>query len=218
MNFRVDLIQDTERRSASVISAKFLIRLAAILVPVIIVLSMTGLVLGMLKIQAVRDDMEQQWVDQEPKQKAAQALHAEVASNQQVLDEIEGWKKASLMWRDQLVELQKLVPKTIQLNDLRMTGRIEGYSENPREPNKPPHRFYALRFNGIMFGDINIDNAENNDVKKMVEDIQASPVFSNVVKSAKVDRFDRPEAAAGGSQPLNYLVFEISCDYKPRKF
>ena len=102
MNLRVDLILESEQRSASRINLKSLTRIVAIIVPVLIGLVVASVLFGLVKLNNDVKTANNYWEITQPKLERAKALAAQVQDNEAILKELKGWKKSHMVWHEQL--------------------------------------------------------------------------------------------------------------------
>jgi len=198
MNLRVDLILETEKRSASVVNAKGLIRIVAIVVPLIVILLIS---LAVINIRSLSNELKNKEAEMNiagPKRDEAIKFRAEVGKNKQALDELEGWRKSRISWSEQLLNLQGIIPAKIQLTSLRIMHGIE-----------PPSRIYSMTMLGKAFGDQAKDNVE------LLGDIKKNQAFSTVLKDSKVASYKRNNDPA---VKTGEMLFGVEASYQPRSF
>ncbi len=205
MNLRVDLILPTEQRSASVINVKSLTRISMIVVPVVVGLVIALAVMNIMRSRSDLRDLESQWKDAEPKKKAAAALRAELAVNQDLERRVTGWTRSRFNWHEQLRGIQKEIPEglRIQLAALSISSSLIVVGNTPA-------RGASLTLRGLAFG----ENTEAN-VKTLKDSLLKSPVLSGAVGSVDITLF-----AANTSAGANKLdrIFQIDVYYNARKF
>ncbi len=208
MNLRVDLILETERRSASVVSGKSLVRVAYIVAPILVVLIVAWIVVATISLGRELSDLQERWKTDEPKKEKAALLRKQLGVNKDIDKEVAGWGKSRLRWHDLLLEIQKQVPPTIQLRDLKIT-------QNLVITNNAPARVFRMTLQGTAVGnDPEFNKANVQALKVRLEKI---PVFYDVMEAGgvRVERFEQP---SDKDAQRNNRVFEVSCALKPRKF
>jgi len=198
MNLRVDLILETEKRSASVVNAKGLVRIVSIVVPLIVLVIIGLVILGMVSLKNELKNRETEMAIAGPKRDAAIKFRAELGKNIQALEELEGWRKSRINWCEQLVNIRSVIPAKIQLTSLRIMHGIE-----------PPARLYSIAMRGKAFDEHAKANVE------MLGDIKKNAAFSSLLKDSKVASYKRnndPGVKNGE------MLFEIEASYQPRTF
>jgi len=198
MNLRVDLILETEQRSASVVNAKGLIRIVAIVVPLIIVVIISMVVMGIISQNNELKNREAEMKIAGPKRDAAIAFRAELGLNKQALEEIEGWRKSRLSWSEQMQNLRGIIPAKVQLTSLRVMHGIEA-----------PSRIYSMSLRGKAFDEQAKTNVE------MLGDLKKNPAFTSFLKDSKVASYKRNnDPDVKGVE----MLFEVEASYLPRSF
>ncbi len=125
MSLHINLIYDTEQRSASLVSLRFALRLIGILIPVLILL--LGF-FAFFQIRQLRNELAMKqavWETLEPRYEAAQELQRELETIRAIENEINGWLNARLEWVAPLSAIRDVVPPTIQLVSLHSEERLE---------------------------------------------------------------------------------------------
>lgn len=204
MNLRVDLILEDEKRSANVVNAKSLARIAIITVPIIIIVM--GLVAGIsvMHSKIKLKQLTRSWELAEQKQEEAKGLRNESAINNRIKIEIQGWRESHINWYEQLLGLQRIAPLKMQFTKLRISQTLQLVK------NKFPARHLNLTLSGKAVG----PTAES-DVNHFISTIRSSEVFTEQMEDVIIKSFaeDREENASRDDR-----VFEIECIYKPREF
>lgn len=201
MNLRVDLILESEQRSASVVSLKFVIRLVAIVVPTILALLIVWAVSSFISIKKQVRNAEEAWKDTEPRQTAVQELRAKANVNLAMLQELEGWKKTHVDWNLHLQAVQRLFPKDLQLSSLTLTHVIQS------TPKDGLSRQFVIVLKGTAFG-----SGADQNVQRLRRSIQKSAPFTNILEEAEVKQFE------ADPQNRNNRLFQVECRYQPRLF
>ncbi len=202
MNLRVDLILDTEQRSASPINLKSIIRILCITIPLIIVV-IIGIALA--KANQSRNELntlETTHALTKPKFDEAVAMSSSLKNYDDLLDELESWKNARIEWHKQLREVQKQLPleMDIQLTELEVIGASKLID------NRYPARVFTLTLEGKGTG----GGAENN-IGRLMTVLQNGEAFAPLVESLEVKRFDK------GARRSD-RVFTFTTTYEPRIF
>ena len=201
MNLRVDLILETEQRSASAVSLKFVLRLAAIVIPTVLILVIVWAVSSFLSVRSQVRNAEEAWKVTEPRQSAVLKLRATANTNIAMLQELEGWKKTHVDWNLHLQAIQRIFPKDLQLGSLSLTHVIQA------TPKQGVSRQFALLLKGTAYG----ASADQN-VQRLRRTIQKSAPFTNILEEAEVKQFE------SDPQNRNNRLFQIECRYQPRPF
>lgn len=206
MNLRVDLILPNEQRSASVINAKSLVRIATIVGPIILLVFIAMSIKSALVIRSDLKMWRDRWAEDEPKKEAAAKLRKEVSINAAIENKASNWGKSRLLMHEQLRAIQKEIPETLQV---RLT-RLQASTAMLLVDNKSPGRTYSVSFQGIAYG----ENTEDN-VQKLCLKLAKGESFTNFVKEAEVTRYVANPAEGANKQDR---LFAIDVRYKARKF
>jgi hypothetical protein len=200
MNLRVDLILPSERRSASLINPKIMLRAVTVVVPLILAVCIVMLVFNMITLGNQLSMAEADWAEMEPRQKEALSLRGTLARNVQILSEIEGWSASHIDWHRQLLALQEAMPAELQLTSLRVEHAFRGADQNV------PGRLFALTLDGR-----GAETTAERDVERLRSRLRGSGPFEPI-EDATVDAF--------GADPKSRSdrVFRIKCRYQPRTF
>jgi len=202
MNLRVDLILETEKRSASVVNAKGLLRIVAIIVPITLAVIIAMSVMAMTRIRDELKALESEIAIAVPKKDAAITYRGELSKNKQILEELEGWRKSRINWADQLVNLQRVIPPEIQLTILRIANQVETIECSPS-------RTSSLVMKGKALGP-----QARADVE-LLGAVDKNAAFTNSMKTASVVSYTKNEEPSAKD---GEMLFQIEASYKPRKF
>jgi hypothetical protein len=205
MSMRVDLILQSEQRSASVFTPKMLIRILSFVLPALLLLAVASLVMKVMGLSAEHERLDRDWLKAGPKQEQAIKLTGQLNANRRILDELEGWRKAQMVWHNQLAALPKITPAAVQLTDLNVDQVLEA-----AEKEKALGRSFTMQLQGRAVGksaDMMVDELENS-LKTMSE-------FAPLIESVEVVSF-MADTARGASE--DDRLFEIRCKYLPRAF
>ncbi len=200
MSFRVDLIADDERRSASAISVKSISRIGIIVIPTVIVflIIIASLNSYMAKTQLLL--LRSRWEAAEPKQRHAQQLVGRVNYNQKTIDELNAWKATRIAWHKQLVAIMQVTPETVRLKTLVMSR------ENSSTPPSPPVRRFTLVANSWTSGE---------NAKQQVEAFESGflkhPFVNHLIETTSIENYGADISKDAG--PLD-RVFQLECHYK----
>lgn len=138
MNLRVDLLQDAERRSASVINPKSIIRISSIVAPCILLLAVAMFVFSMVLISNRLEDLETQKTELQKPQQEALALKSELDANRKILTELGLWSTSCLPMDVFLTAIQESVPeRKIQFKSLGYRETITNIPATRRPARQP---------------------------------------------------------------------------------
>jgi len=201
MSLRIDLILESEQRSASLVNVKSVTRIAAIAGPLLLLLGIAWMVIRFMAVKNRERMREAEWRVAEPKYEEAMKLNAEMKTNREILKLVKGWRDSGLAWAGQLAALRDTTPAQIQLVYLKST-------EDVRAADGKTKRFLSLQLQGKAIGtnaQENVDGlrgslAEAETFKPFLEKIDVVEFKADTDKDA--DKHDR--------------VFRIEGRYKPR--
>ena len=125
MNLQVDFMLDTERRSGSTVSQKFIIRLMAVIIPVIL-LGLFGVLVFTCQVsKRDRNVVEQEKMQIDPEYKKVMNLERELKNIQDLKVAIQGWGDSRLDTYRLLRGLQRAAPQNIQLTYWVFNEKVE---------------------------------------------------------------------------------------------
>ena len=199
----INLILETEQRSASPVTFKSLLKIAGGTVIVMLILWLVSVYSAYHELQANVKQAENEWMITEPKYIAAQQLRTELAQKNTKFKEIQSWKTTQIDWGYQLDRLQTITPSMIQLTELHISQDILVTSNNM------PARVFTLR----LAGKTNAERSEIN-VGEYQQALFKQPPFNDFVETVNIP------AGAFRQDPMTKTdrVFEIVCKYNPRPF
>jgi Tfp pilus assembly protein PilN len=204
MNLRLDLILESERRSGSPVSLKSVGRIAAVVIPVVVVLLLSSAMVTLMRLKAELDELEAAWRDLGPRKEKAAALSTEFQKNRQTIQELNGWKSSHMDCHVRLANLMAAVPPTIQLTNLKLDQSLQSLD------NSSVARVFSLALEGRAVG----EGSEKN-VEAFKQTLAERPVFTNVIGEVKVGQFGAD--LSKGAEKFD-RVFRIECKFRPRKF
>ena len=200
MNLQVDFLLDTERRSGSTVSQKFIIRLAAFIIPVIVLGLFVVLIVTYQSSRRDRNLVEQEKIQIDPEYKKVLSLEKEFKSVQDLKAAIQGWSDSRLDAYRLLRGLQRAAPPTIQLTQWML-------NENVAAVGTVFGRTAGIYMKGKVAGE-----RPEADVQRLYQALKSEPPFPDIMAQVEVKRFAASEALdeQGGR------VFDIECMLKPR--
>ena len=199
-HLRVDLILESERRSTSPVSLRFLLRAAAMAALVIIALLGVFFLVKVKTTQMRKSNLTAEWARIEPRLKDVRELQRGVDRNQEILGEVQGWNRARIPWHQHLADLQKIVPETIQIASLRVSDQLLMIGKSA-----------ALAYNVRLEGRAEGRNPRE-DVDTLLRLVKNGEGFSGMVEGASVEEGSfrvAPDAK-------DHRLFAIAVKYKAR--
>jgi len=200
MNLQVDFMLDTERRSGSSVSQKFVVRLAAFVIPVIMLGLFGVLIVTNQSSKRDRDAVEQEKIQVDPEHKKVLSLEKEFKSGQDLKAAIQGWGDSRLDAYGLLRGLQRAAPQSIQLTQWMLKEKVEAVGT-----------VFGRTAGIYMKGKVAGEHPEA-DVELLYQALKSEPPFKDIMAQVKVKRF----AASEELDEQGGRVFDIECMLKPR--
>jgi hypothetical protein len=200
---RVNLMLESELRSASPVSFTMFVRMVAGTGVVLFILLLASLFTSYRALQNNVRYAGESWAQTEPKYIAALQLRSNLTLRAVTLKEIQGWRKTRIAWGGQLESLQTVIPPLVQLTELRVTQDLLVTTNNIAA------RVFELR----LVGRTGALRSEAN-VSELREALASQPPFDTILESANIP------AGSFRQDPVNKTdrVFEIVCKYLPKPF
>ncbi|MFH1969717.1 MAG: hypothetical protein ABIJ53_05300 [Verrucomicrobiota bacterium] len=200
MNLQVDFLLDTERRSGSSVSQKFVVRLAAVIIPVIVFGLFAVLIVAYQSSKHDRNVVEQEKIQIDPEYKKVVSLEKEYNNVRDLKAAIQGWSDSRLDAYRLLRGLQRSAPQTIQLTQLIFNEKVEAVGN-----------VFGRTAGIYMKGKVAGERPEAS-VQRLCQALKSEPPFPDIMAKVEVKRFAASEALdeQGGR------VFDIECMLKPR--
>ncbi|MFA5043253.1 MAG: hypothetical protein WC381_01585 [Kiritimatiellia bacterium] len=202
MNLQVDFMLDTERRSGSSVSRKFIVRLTAVIVPLILLGLFSVLVVTYQSSKRDRNIVEQEKSQIDPEYKKVLSLEKEFKDVQSIKADIQGWSDSRLDACRLLRGLQRAAPQTIQLTQWVLNERVGAVGP------------VFGRIAGILMKGKVAGERPEADVQLLCQALKIEPPFPDIVAQVEVKRF----AASEALDEQDERVFDIECVLKPRLF
>lgn len=200
MNLQVDFMLDTERRSGSTVSQKFVMRLAAVSIPVMALALLVVLIITYQSSKRDRNLVEQEKIRIDPEYKKVVNLEKEFKSVQDLNVAIQGWSDSRLDAYRLLRGLQSVVPQSIQLTQW-------VFNENVGAVGAVFGRTAGILMTGKVAGE-----RPEFDVQRLYQALKSEPPFPDIMAQVEVKRF----AASETLYDQGGRVFDIECLLKPR--
>ena len=200
MNLQVDFMFDTERRSGSSVSQKFIIRLAAFIIPVIVLGLFVVLIVTYQSSKHARNVVEQEKIQVDPEYRKVVNLEKEFKSVRDLKTAIQGWGDSRLDAYRLLRGLQSAVPRNIQLTHWVLNEKVEKVGT------------VFGRTAGIYMKGKVVGKRPEADVQRLYQALKSEPPFPDIMEQVEVKRF----AASEALDEQSGRVFDIECMLKPR--
>jgi hypothetical protein len=204
MNLRVNLILETERRSAGPVQPRTIKRLVVLALAMIPVAAIVLFILSYRNLRRELNQTQAEWKLTQPKYEESLKLKEDLDAQTALLHEITAYKAARIEWGRQLDGLQQVTPPTIQLTALRVTHLMLVVT------NGIPARTFELRLAGKA-----APPRPETSVGALRDALAGRPPFADLVEAVDIPAGGFKRDPAGGD-PLA-RVFEIVGKYRPRK-
>ena len=203
MNLRVNLILDTERRSGSAVSLRFVLTTVGAAIPAMMLLIILSAFVHAQSLHREAQRLEQGLTRSRPQFESAVNMRKDVVSYQAMLSMIDGWRKSRIEWSRQLAALQESVSPGVQLIQLRL-------EESSETTNGMPARAFVLSMRGRTGG----HQAENN-VQQFQQELRTNAVLSKYLSTVDIPPGTFVQDTAPRAAKTDRL-FEIRCGYALR--
>ncbi len=236
MSLRVNLLKPEELRYQGPVSRQFIITLVGSALALIFVL---GILVTIQRQYALSKNLSwarEEWIKVEPRYKKDQAEQQKMFDNEALLKELNLWGSTRLQWGSLLVELQAIVPPTIQLT--RMAVRSEwvfkkppaaaaaaepapeaakgenatATAEPPPAPAATPARKVEVTLEGRAAGEL-----ADEVVVQFVKSFRDAPAYQPLFEAVKLQRMLRDTAGKDTEDKLADRIFEIHGQFFERE-
>jgi hypothetical protein len=204
VNLNTNFLYPEEMRSASMVSLKSMLQVAAILFPAIIVMLIFYAHVKLEEKLSALTLEEARWAKVEVQKSRAETMNRDLRALRSSAEELEGWRRTRLEWNDLLNGLRGHVPASIQLKMLNARHSLELDAKGNLQ------RLINLTLTGRCAGP-DADTKVQDFRRLISEQAPFSMIASNVVVSGLVEDLE-PGAKEGDR------VFEIGVEFNPRYF
>lgn len=198
MNLQINLILESERRSGSSISKKFIIRSVLIVVPIVLLFVIIVLVVGSGLAKQKRRLAVEREKEIKSVYESVVKLQKQQKKYQGLVNIIDGLQESRPDWYARLREFQKIVPYTIQITRLTLSEAIEINDNNP------------LRTGGMFLRGRVVSDIAGKEVKSLEMALENRPVFRSFIKSVEIKQF----TADDETPAMNDRIFNMDCFFK----
>ncbi len=193
MSLHVNLILDSERRSGSDVSMKFVLHTTLIVLGALLAMGLAGLVMGARGARLAYAAVQSQQKDIEPVYESVVKTRGDLTRLQALVNLLEGWRTNRLSHSGCLRALQLSVPANIQLTRLTMQNHVEGAGSEP-------HRNGGVYLRGRAAG-----QGADADVRLLHTALKSRPPFDGVMEEVAIKRF----AADAEQSGEDIRIFEM---------
>ena len=204
MNLRVDLILESEQRSGSIVNPKSVLRIVAILIPLILVGLFVQQFLTAARLRREMENLSLTWDTARPQQEKARQMIEGFQAQGDIRKELQGWQLSRIRWNEQLIGLVRVVPENVQLFSFSMNQSQRLIEE------KTPARAYTTSMRGKAVG----PTAEMS-IRALERRLASEPPFEDVVAAVTVPEYGA-DTSPGASR--DDRVFRIDSRYEEQPF
>lgn len=202
-NLRVDVILESEQRSASPVGIKVVGRIAGIGLGAVVLMLILSFVVRVTYARSERDGLKKNWDSLSPILEKVKEYQGEVRANKDLLDGIKGWNRSRMSWHGHLSDFQNTVPGEIQITSLQA-------SEQVLMQGSTPALVVMMDLRGIAVG--RDPESAVKAVERLGSVMKSASGFSNLVENTDIESCDE----VPGEQ--NQRTFRMKAKYLPRSF
>ena len=212
MSLRINLLEEDELRHAGLLGESFLIR---ILIASVVVIAGIGITFLMLHVGSIRREMDSSkklYMQKEPIYQEVCAMQADLDDNNSIQAELKGWRTSSPDWGGLLMQIQSLVPDSIQLDRLSVRGELLLPRIKKNRPGKKvqPYRSFRVTLDGISQGTL-----ADEVVIQFVRNLKEAPGLTEFFTSVNLKRIEKEKLAGRNAVDLQRRIFAIEAVSKP---
>ncbi|MFH0908877.1 MAG: hypothetical protein V1929_08950 [bacterium] len=220
MKLRVNLLKDGEARYQGPVSLRFLARVGGGTIIASLLLVVAIAVQRQIMLSRNLKWSQAEWARIGPRYEEIKKKQALLANYKDLLEELQQWGYTNTHWNEMLLELQKNVPDSVQLNRLQVDGswtfikpptppQKAGSTEPRRELPAIPGRQIKLAIAGRVTGDL-----ADEVVVRFTKNLEKARGFDALFDTMKLQRLFRD-----ASDPTKTAArqFEIEGQSESRK-
>ena len=202
-NLRVDVILESEQRSASPVNIKFVAKLVGFTLLALIAIGVSYFIWSCVSDASTleRDKIEATRLGQEAAR--VQAEQNKFDEYKAISNELAGIRESRIPWREHLAHFQAMVPSNIQIESFAAKSTVVELSGR----GKPPSRVFTLSLTGRAEGD-----KVANIVESFVQELRRGSGFGSLVESVP----DKDVVVKVDPEDKRIRTFSIKIIYKPR--
>jgi type II secretory pathway component PulJ len=217
MNLRINLIHEDELRYAGALSPVFILRISALALLALLAL---GIVLVLFHMGSVKQNLKQletRYDDLKPVYEQVRTMQQHLAENKKILEELGGWRASRVEWSQSLMDLQAIVPPSVQLMNMRVQGSIimvGAEKKGPGGKKKPgtPARRFKMDISGKVVG-----GQAEEVVVQFIRTLRSPDKFQPELDSVKLQRLQKESSRGSRSPDETQFLFGIEALSTPRK-
>lgn len=205
MSLHIDFIYETEQRSASLISLKFVARLLGIVIPLTAIVFVAFVVYRYHQTKRELAGVELHWRTLEPAYQEAQQLLVDLESVRGINAEFERWRNVRLRLLGPLEAVREATPPTIQLTRLQVREDLK------IERNVPVYHV-DLMLEGRARG-----ASPRTDVEQLQHDLREHPAMAELVDQVVIPPGSF-QADPDRDAEREHRIFRLHAPLIPRRF
>ncbi|MBN1267973.1 MAG: hypothetical protein JXB04_00145 [Kiritimatiellae bacterium] len=155
MNIRINLIRENEIRQPGLMNPKMIMRMSLAALVGLIVLTIMLILLHVASVNRALSQARARHKKVDPVFQDVRALQQDLAFNQALLKDLQGWNKWRFEWQTILMDLQAAVPAPVQLTRLAIKSNMI-MIHPPKWEKKAlpvPARRFSVHLDGIAAGE-----------------------------------------------------------------
>ena len=206
MTYHIDLLLDDERRSATPVHVRMARRLGVTALVALLLLATLLLFLSTRGVHGRVLEGRTHWHNLQDRHEAWRKLRGELQDERAAMRQLQACQHARIAWGEELAALQRGVPETIQLTELRVSQFVGAPTSGARTV-----RSYDMRLSGRVGGD-----DANAYVQQLLDHLSAASRTDRVASVSVPPGAFRRDVSRGAAR--TDWLFDIVCSYRPRAF
>ena len=206
MTYHIDLLLDDERRHATPVHMRMVLRLGVTALVALMLLATLLLFLSTRGVHLRVLEARTHWHNLQDRHGAWRQLRGELQDERTAMRQLQACQHARIEWGEELAVLQRGVPGTIQLTELRVSQFV-GVSTS----DACTVRSYDLRLSGRVGGD-----DANACVQQLLDHMSAASRTDRVASVSVPPGAFRRDVSRGAAR--TDWLFDVVCNYRPRAF
>ncbi|MDA3798000.1 MAG: hypothetical protein PF692_02855 [Kiritimatiellae bacterium] len=195
MNYSINLLKDSEKRSVAMLSARSIIRIIYIVVPLLCVFAIGAYFLNYFTMQQQVKDRKTHWSLIKNKEKMADLATGEYNFSADVLKEIKDWDSRGVQVYEVLINLMVETPDDIYLKTFDLQRLLTLNEQNALES------YYEASIKGIIYG----SDAQAR-VVKYKNMLQTSIGLQDFIESVDIDSYDENLSSKDDLEDKVFLI------------
>jgi hypothetical protein len=225
MTVRVNLLKASEFRRQGAVSGIFVLRISVGSILAFITLFS---LLAAVQFRISRQDLaacREIWRMREPIYDQLQAMKEDLATERKIQQELRGWSASRLEWFDPLLELQRIVPASLQFRYMAIRGELEIREPRgappPEEgtgqadaaaPAPPPPAATPMRRFYINLGGRATGRMAEDVVVQFVREIGKAELLKSFLESIKLQSLQRDPSQTGDQADRIFTIEAVTAN------